>query len=178
MTAHYERIIRDYFNNTPEQLKLKLTKVSELRYGENPHHLASADQLNPEKMGVLSADIRQGKALSYNNMLDAEAAWNSVQEFAMPACVIVKHANPCGAASAATIAEAYTLAYQADPQSAFGGIIALNRPCTKEIAMAIIQFFVEVLLAPAYSDEALAILAAKPNLRVLEYRYKMPVNGN
>ncbi len=168
LTAQYDSMVRDYFNNASTPLNLQLNKVLELRYGENPHQQASAYQLESEKTGVLSAVIRQGKALSFNNMLDAEAAWNTVQEFTAPACVIVKHANPCGAASADSIEEAYQLAYQADPQSAFGGIIALNRPCTKAVATAISQFFVEVLLAPAYSDEALAILASKPNLRVLE----------
>lgn len=168
VTAQYDAMVRDYFNPAADQLDLTLNKVLELRYGENPHQQAAAYQLNAEKTGVLGAVIRQGKALSYNNMLDAEAAWNSVQEFSEPACVIVKHANPCGAASADTIETAYALAYQADPQSAFGGIIALNRPCTKEIALAITQFFVEVLLAPAYTEEALAVLAVKPNLRVLE----------
>ena len=116
----------------------------------------------------IKAIQHQGKPLSYNNILDSEAAFTCVSEFNEPACVIVKHANPCGAATAATIDEAYKRAYDADPLSAFGGIIALNQPCTKTIAEAIANIFMEVVIAPAFTEEALAILSAKPNLRVLE----------
>jgi phosphoribosylaminoimidazolecarboxamide formyltransferase/IMP cyclohydrolase len=117
--------------------------------------------------GILSAKQHQGKPLSYNNILDAEAALTCVNEFSEPACVIVKHANPCGAATAANIEQAYARAYQADPLSAFGGIIALNRPCTKTIAEAISSIFMEVVIAPSFTQEALTIFAAKPNLRVM-----------
>jgi phosphoribosylaminoimidazolecarboxamide formyltransferase/IMP cyclohydrolase len=106
--------------------------------------------------------------LSYNNLLDADAAWSCVNEFASPACVIVKHANPCGVSAADTIEEAYQYAYETDPVSAFGGIIALNRPCTKNLAEAIISLFTEVVLAPAFTDEALKVFSTKPNLRILE----------
>jgi phosphoribosylaminoimidazolecarboxamide formyltransferase/IMP cyclohydrolase len=116
----------------------------------------------------LQAKQHQGKQLSYNNITDADAALACVQEFATPACVVVKHANPCGAAVADTIFEAFNNAFHADQQAAFGGIIALNRACDKSIAVAISNVFIEVLIAPVYSDEALAILATKPNLRVLE----------
>jgi phosphoribosylaminoimidazolecarboxamide formyltransferase/IMP cyclohydrolase len=139
-----------------------------LRYGENPHQKACAYQLNKNKSGILSAIQHQGKPLSYNNILDSEAALSCVSELPQPACVIIKHANPCGAASAATIDAAYLQAYQADPVSAFGGVIALNRPCSKAIAEAIAGLFMEVVVAPAYEEEALTVLATKPNLRVLQ----------
>jgi phosphoribosylaminoimidazolecarboxamide formyltransferase/IMP cyclohydrolase len=151
----------------PDQINLNLKKQSSLRYGENPHQKACAYALGHTEGSILSATQYQGKPLSYNNILDTEAAWNCVSEFELPACVIVKHANPCGAAVADTIDEAYGKAYQADPLSAFGGIVALNRKCTKEIAEAVTKIFMEVIIAPEYSDEALAMFADKPNLRVL-----------
>ncbi len=113
------------------------------------------------KNSILNAVQHQGKPLSYNNILDAEAALNCVSEFELPACVIVKHANPCGAATASSIDEAYGMAYQADPLSAFGGIVALNRACTKEIAEAITQIFMEVVIAPDYTSEALAVFCCQ-----------------
>lgn len=181
LTSHYDAMIHRHFlaeknadANCPQQLNLQLEKTMELRYGENPHQKASAYQFAQAKSGVLSAIQHQGKPLSYNNILDSEAALTCASEFKEPACVIVKHANPCGAATARTIDEAYARAYQADPLSAFGGIIALNRPCTKQIAEAIAGIFMEVVIAPGYSQEALTVLGAKPNLRVLE----MPVNKN
>ena len=144
--------------------------MGELRYGENPHQRASAYQFKHKKQQAFCRAIQhQGKPLSYNNILDAEAAFNCVSEFQEPACVIVKHANPCGAASAETMDEAYSRAYQADPQSAFGGIIALNRDHVRRaIAEAMIAIFMEVVIAPSYSQDALQVFAAKPNLRVLE----------
>lgn len=174
LTARYDSMISTYFEsrNHPQQacpleLNLSLKKQTELRYGENPHQKACAYALDAGSGSILAAHQYQGKPLSYNNILDTEAAWNCVSEFDLPACVIVKHANPCGAASAATIDEAYGKAYQADPISAFGGIVALNRPCTKEIAEAITQIFIEVVIAPEYAPEALEFFKTKPNLRVL-----------
>lgn len=173
LTANYDAMINHYFlsqqtdNFCPSQLNLQFEKYTELRYGENPHQKACAYRLPQKTAGVLAAQQQQGKELSYNNILDAEAAWTCVNEFSEPACVIVKHANPCGVATAATIDQAYQRAYQADAVSAFGGIIALNRPCTKAIAEAVTSIFMEVVLAPNYSEEALAVFAAKPNLRVL-----------
>ncbi len=181
LTAQYDAMISAYFTarateethaNCPEALQLTLQKQTELRYGENPHQKACAYQLPNHTKSILSAKQHQGKELSYNNILDAEAALNCVSEFTLPACVIVKHANPCGVATATTIDEAYGKAYQADPLSAFGGIVALNRPCTKEIAEAISQIFMEVIIAPAFTPEALAVFASKPNLRILS----MPVH--
>ncbi len=174
-TTHYDAMIHQYFLNKnsqiesfPQHLELHLEKMAELRYGENPHQRASAYQFSKQKTGILCAAPHQGKPLSYNNILDSEAAWSCVSEFASPACVIVKHANPCGAAAADTIDEAYQQAYTTDPTSAFGGIVALNRPCTKSVAEAVTSIFTEVILAPAFTEEALTVLATKPNLRVLE----------
>lgn len=175
LTSSYDAMIHDYFvkkantaTDNPDNLHLKLEKLTELRYGENPHQKASAYQWQQEKTGILSAKQHQGKPLSYNNILDAEAALACVREFDVPTAVIVKHANPCGVASGSTIDEAYSHAFAADPVSAFGGIIALNRPCTKVIAEAVSSIFMEVILAPSYTEEALAVFKAKPNLRVLE----------
>ena len=173
-TADYDSMIYHYLTTRktaekfPQQLNLQLKKFADLRYGENPHQAACAYELATEEAGILQAKQHQGKQLSYNNIADADAAIACVQEFSEPACVIVKHANPCGAATAETISEAFTNAFNADSASAFGGIIALNRPCDKTIATAIAQIFVEVVIAPGYTDEALAIFASKPNVRVLE----------
>ncbi len=173
LTSRYDAMIHRYFlekhaaNDYSAEINLQLEKYAELRYGENPHQKACAYRFKQENTGIFSAQQHQGKPLSYNNILDAEAALTCVREFDAPACVIVKHANPCGVASAATIDAAYTRAYQADSLSAFGGIIALNRPCTKAIAEAVAAIFMEVVIAPAYTEEALTVLAAKPNLRVL-----------
>jgi len=147
LTARYDAMIHHYFleRNShektvcPSHLDLQFEKLVELRYGENPHQKACAYQFRNEKTGVMAAAQYQGKPLSYNNILDAEAASTCVAEFAAPAAVIVKHANPCGAATALTIDAAFTSAYQSDPLSAFGGILALNRPCTKVIAEATIN---------------------------------------
>lgn len=182
LTSHYDTLINQYFlaqdekqthKKSPSQLHLRLEKKTDLRYGENPHQMASAYQITPteddQPTGILQADLLQGKVLSYNNILDAEAAWICANEFVdLPACIIVKHANPCGAACAKTLEEAFQLAYAADPLSAFGGIIALNQPCTKAIAEVIAALFMEVVIAPDYSEEAQTILATKPNLRVLK----------
>lgn len=173
LTSQYDAMISAHFAahinqaDVPQTLQLHLQKTIDLRYGENPHQKASAYQLPNAKSSILTAQQHQGKPLSYNNILDAEAALNCVSEFEMPACVIVKHANPCGAAAATSIDEAYGKAYQADPLSAFGGIVALNRTCTKEIAEAMTQIFLEVVIAPDYQSEALEVFASKPNLRIL-----------
>jgi phosphoribosylaminoimidazolecarboxamide formyltransferase/IMP cyclohydrolase len=164
----------------------KLKKLYDLRYGENPHQSASAYIFPEQNHGILSATQHQGKELSFNNIADADAAWACVQEFFQPACVVVKHANPCGASVAENIDEAFQKAFEADSQSAFGGIIALNRPCTKKIADYLSTIFIEVLVAPAYENEALEIFSKKSNLRILElnnssqqnpYHYKFVEGG-
>jgi phosphoribosylaminoimidazolecarboxamide formyltransferase/IMP cyclohydrolase len=176
-TADYDNVIQTYLNQTtaekfPQTINLHLEKYADLRYGENPHQDACAYKLAEQSSGILAAVQHQGKQLSYNNIADADAAVACVREFSEPACVVVKHANPCGVAVALTIDEAFERAFNADSVSAFGGIIALNRACDKNIANAIAKVFVEVVIAPSYSAEALTILAAKPNLRVLELNFK------
>jgi phosphoribosylaminoimidazolecarboxamide formyltransferase / IMP cyclohydrolase len=179
-TSSYDTYIYEYLSQKTEQLPatnaqnildqdevtLKLLRLEKLRYGENPQQNAALFQ-NKAGYGLAQAQVLQGKALSYNNLVDAEAALQCVREFTEPACVVVKHANPCGVAVAATIDEAYKKAFAADSKSAFGGIIALNQVCTPSIAEHVASIFMEVIIAPAYDELALEILAKKPNLRVL-----------
>jgi phosphoribosylaminoimidazolecarboxamide formyltransferase/IMP cyclohydrolase len=143
--------------------------VQELRYGENPHQRAAFYRtLGARGASVGSGQILQGKELSYNNIADADSAIECVRQFESPACVIVKHANPCGAALGSSILEAYEHAYRTDPTSAFGGIIAFNRPLDAKTAHTIIERqFAEVIIAPSVTDEARTVLAAKGALRVL-----------
>jgi phosphoribosylaminoimidazolecarboxamide formyltransferase / IMP cyclohydrolase len=164
-TAEYDTLISHYLLNT-QALNLNLTKVTDLRYGENPHQKASAYAF-PGATGILTAKQHQGKELSYNNIADADAAVSCAREFAEPACVIVKHANPCGVATSDTIEDAFQNAFQADSVSAFGGIVALNRTVTKQVAEQMAQIFFEVIIAPGYTADALTVLSGKPNLRVL-----------
>ena len=161
----------------PALLDLHLTKAQDLRYGENPHQAAAVYKLTGELANLVSspnplvgAEQIQGKPLSYNNLLDADAAWNAVREFDEPACVILKHQNPCGSAVAKDVTTAYDRAFACDPKSAFGGIIAVNR----EVPLALVEHFadqtkqfVEVLIAPSYTPEALERLSKRANLRVL-----------
>jgi phosphoribosylaminoimidazolecarboxamide formyltransferase/IMP cyclohydrolase len=152
----------------PEELHLDLKRASTLRYGENPHQQAAL-YLNPEdtRPGVARARLVQGKELSYNNIQDADAAFECVAEFQEPAVVIVKHMNPCGAAIAGNIHEAYLKALACDPVSAFGGIVAVNQKLDAATASELIKIFLEVVVVPDADDEALEILSAKPNVRVL-----------
>lgn len=141
-------------------------RVAELRYGENPHQRAALYATGPG--GIAGARQLQGKELSYNNLNDADAAWALVSEIGEPACAIIKHANPSGAARAADLAGAYRLALRCDPVSAFGGIVAFNRPLDAEAAREVAKLFVEVVVAPEVTEEARAALRAKRNVRVLE----------
>ena len=153
----------------PNVLTLQVRRHQELRYGENPHQQAAFYTDHPVRAGLLGSYRQlQGKELSYNNIADADAAWECVRSFQSSACVIVKHANPCGVAVGNGPLEAYQQAFKTDPTSAFGGIIAFNRPVDEATALAVSAQFVEVLLAPGYSSEALAVFAAKKNVRVLE----------
>ncbi len=146
-----------------------MVKVQDLRYGENPHQTAAFYRdLYPAPGSLVTARQLQGKELSYNNIADADAAWECVKSFDVPACVIVKHANPCGVAVGADALAAYSKAFQTDPTSAFGGIIAFNVPVDGAAAQAISKQFVEVLMAPSFTPEALAVFQAKANVRVLE----------
>ena len=153
----------------PAQANMYTLKVQDLRYGENSHQQAAwYRDLNPA-VGSLATGVQlQGKELSYNNIADADAAWECVKSFDVPACVIVKHANPCGVAVGADAHEAYVKAFQTDPTSAFGGIIAFNRPVDQAAAEAASKQFVEVLMAPAFTPEALAIFKGKVNVRLMQ----------
>ncbi len=153
----------------PSQTNGRFVKLQDLRYGENPHQAAAFYRdLHPAPGALVTAKQIQGKELSYNNIADADAAWECVKSFSGPACVIVKHANPCGVAIGADGLAAYSKAFQTDPTSAFGGIIALNCPLDERAALEISKQFVEVLIAPSYSEQALAVFKAKANVRVLE----------
>ena len=176
LTAAYDSAIASWFGFAdqqqlfPETLPLALTKANELRYGENPHQ--SAALYLPQARGaagVAGARQVQGKELSYNNLNDADAALELVSEFRGrgPACVIVKHANPCGVAHGDSLEEAYRAAFECDSVSAFGGIVAVNRPLDGETARAITEIFTEVVIAPDADEEAIAAFAAKKNLRLL-----------
>jgi phosphoribosylaminoimidazolecarboxamide formyltransferase/IMP cyclohydrolase len=156
-------------NAWPETLTIQMRQQQALRYGENPHQSAAFYVDTQRPAGVLGNYRQlQGKELSYNNIADADAAWECVRTFDSAACVIVKHANPCGVAVADHALEAYRKAFKTDPTSAFGGIIAFNRPVDAAMAEAVSDQFLEVLLAPAYDGAALALLAKKKNVRVLE----------
>jgi phosphoribosylaminoimidazolecarboxamide formyltransferase/IMP cyclohydrolase len=185
-TAQYDGAIANYLSSLggdlshtsrspyPETLHLAFTKLQEMRYGENPHQSAAFYRDTSTVAGALANYHQlQGKELSYNNIADADAAWECVKSFsadstAGAACVIIKHANPCGVATGATGLEAYQKAFKTDPSSAFGGIIALNVACDSAMAEAISKQFVEVLIAPNFTAEAKAIFAGKHNVRLLE----------
>ena len=154
----------------PRTFNQQFLKKQDMRYGENSHQAAAFYvEANPEEASVSTARQIQGKALSYNNIADTDAALECVKEFAEPACVIVKHANPCGVALGGDLLEAYNHAYQTDPTSAFGGIIAFNRELDAQTAAAIVERqFVEVIIAPSVSAEAVEVVAAKKNVRLLE----------
>jgi phosphoribosylaminoimidazolecarboxamide formyltransferase/IMP cyclohydrolase len=151
----------------PQKLRLMFHKVMDLRYGENPHQRAAmyADASNS---GVAHARQVQGKELSYNNIVDLQAAWDLAQEFGEPVCAIIKHTNPCGTATGKTLAEAYLRALECDPVSAFGGVIGVNRPVDAAAATEMAKLFLEVIAAPAFDESAKAIFSAKKNLRLVE----------
>ena len=177
-TAAYDGAISNYLTalgsdgrraDFPRRLNLNFELAQTLRYGENPHQNAAFYRdLEPATGSLARYTQLQGKELSYNNIADADAAWECVKSFTQAACVIVKHANPCGVAVAGNTLEAYRLAFATDPTSAFGGIIAFNRELDVETAQAVSGQFVEVLIAPAVAPAARALLAKKENLRLLE----------
>lgn len=171
-TAAYDAVISQWFSAQledafPETMVLAFEKQSSLRYGENPHQNAALYKTHSKIPSVVGAEQLQGKELSYNNLNDADAALELVAEFSKPAVAIIKHANPCGVAVGDTILEAYQKALDSDPVSAFGGIIALNRPLDRQTAEIIHSLFAEVIIAPQIDQEARKILAAKKNLRLL-----------
>jgi phosphoribosylaminoimidazolecarboxamide formyltransferase / IMP cyclohydrolase len=175
--SNYDAAISDYLSALqedgsrspfPAQANGRFVKLQDLRYGENPHQQAAFYRdLHPAPGSLAVAQQLQGKELSYNNIADADAAWECVKSFDTPACVIVKHANPCGVALGKDPLEAYSKAFQTDPTSAFGGIIAFNRPLDGAGAQAVAKQFVEVLMAPDFSPEALQVFAGKANVRLL-----------
>jgi phosphoribosylaminoimidazolecarboxamide formyltransferase / IMP cyclohydrolase len=151
----------------PPSIELTLNKVNDLRYGENPHQRAAVYSQGG-RQGIAGAELLGGKEMSYNNYIDADAAWALVNEFSEPACAIIKHTNPAGTAIGQSAVEAYRRALETDPVSAFGGIVAFNTPVELEAARAVTEIFTEVVIAPEYSDEALEQFATKKNLRVLK----------
>ena len=170
-TAQYDTIIHNYLKESKlsNDFTLTYSKHSDMRYGENPHQAAAAYQIPGDKSNsILNAKIHQGKKLSYNNIMDADAALSCLKEFKSTACVIVKHANPCGVALGTNMLDVYKRAFAADSISAFGGIIAINQPCDDVLAEEISNVFVEIVLAPAFTKKSLDILSKKKNLRVLE----------
>ena len=174
-TAAYDAAISNWFaetlhDNAPDYRAFGGRLAEALRYGENPHQSAAFYRAPVERFGVASARQLQGKQLSYNNINDTDAAYECIAEFdatRTAACVIVKHANPCGVAEGASLLEAYNKALACDPTSAFGGIVALNRTLDAEAARAIVEIFTEVIIAPDASDDAIKIIATKRNLRLL-----------
>ncbi len=182
-TAAYDSAISNWFTGQrlnakfPEQLNINAKLRQTLRYGENPHQDAAFYVTDADIPGIANAEQLQGKELSYNNINDTDAAFLLVEEFENPAVAIIKHANPCGVATATNLAEAYRKALAADSVSAFGGIIALNREIDAETAEEIAKLFAEVIIAPAVSEKAKEIFATKKNLRVLVTNQKSKIKN-
>ena len=173
MTAYYDSMISNWFHRDQSDHIDNFSSAgklsSKLRYGENPHQSAGLYKSSQHRSGIPFATLLQGKELSYNNINDSDAALQLIKEFDnnTPSVAIIKHANPCGVASGATLCEAYTKAFSCDTTSAFGGIVALNQKIDKDTATEIIKIFTEVIIAPDVSDEAKEIFRSKSNLRVL-----------
>jgi len=183
-TARYDSQIAQYLSNIgigatfPPNIFMDFERITDLRYGENPHQRASFYRWGEQSpAGLAAAKQLQGKELSFNNIVDLEAAWNLVQEFDAPACCIIKHTNPCGTATASSLREAYLKAYEADSVSAFGSIIALNRRVDVDTATELAKLFVEGIVAPGYEPQAMPVLAAKKNLRVMEAKPGINAGG-
>ena len=174
LTNEYDRAISDWFNiekinaiDLPQTFSMDFEKSLEMRYGENPHQEAAFYKTNDTRIGIALSKQLQGKELSYNNINDGNAAFELICEFTRPAIAIIKHANPCGVAENADINLAWKKALQTDPISAFGGIVALNRELTLDLAKEMKSLFLEVIIAPSVSKEALQIFKDKPNVRIL-----------
>lgn len=189
-TAQYDGAIANYMSSLkadkkhqnrksyPEILNLQFEKVQDMRYGENPHQSAAFYREKDIEPGTLASYRQlQGKELSYNNISDADAAWECVKNFDEPACVIIKHANPCGVAVGKDLLDAYRKALQTDPEAAFGGIIAFNRELDRRTSEEVSKLFVEVLIAPSFTEEAKSIFNSKKNLRLLEINLGQNVNS-
>ncbi len=179
-TAAYDSAIAAYTRDLepaegwPREYSIGGARVQELRYGENPHQAAALYRVGAAGKGVANAGQLQGIELSYNNIVDVDAALDLVQDLPVPSAAIIKHTNPCGAATASSLADAYQRAYECDTTSAFGGIVALNQECDEETARRISTIFVEVVAAPAFSAEALKVFAAKKKLRLLRIETAPP----
>lgn len=174
-TAQYDSAISRYLSSIihpgafPDNYLLEGYKVQELRYGENPHQKAAFYRMNGQVPGTLAGATQlQGKELSYNNLVDLQAAWTVVREFQEPTATVIKHTNPCGTASAGQLLTAYIRAFAGDPVSAYGGIAGFNRQVDEETALEITKTFMEAVIAPAFSEGAMAVFSQKKNLRVLE----------
>lgn len=168
-TAHYDSMIANYL--TGGKIKqIVVQKLYDLRYGENPHQKAAfyKEHNNHKVASIPNAEVLQGKELSYNNIMDADATLSLIREFDQPCVAFVKHGNPCGIAIGDTINDAFVNAYECDPKSAFGGVIGFNRKCTADLAESITNKFFEIVLAPDFDKKAIEIFKAKPNLRVLK----------
>ena len=175
-TAGYDAEIVSWFDDgqeeLPKSLHLSIEKTGELRYGENPHQVGARYRFLNRSSWWDESIIHSGKQMSYLNIFDTEAAWRMVNQLGdEPSVVVVKHANPCGAATAKTIEDAYTAAHECDPVSAFGGIVALNRPVSSEAAERLSEIFTEVVIAPSYEDKAIEKLKENSNLRIIEAGY-------
>ena len=167
IAARLDRVNQPEVHNAvlPAELNLRAPKLAGLRYGENPHQAAAL--YGTRGAGIAGAEQLQGKELSYNNLVDLDAAWQLACEFSQPAAAIIKHTNPCGCAEQATVAEAYRKAFECDNVSAYGGVLGFNRAVDEETAREIAKTFIEAIAAPGYSPEALAVLGAKKQLRLL-----------
>lgn len=166
-------VIKSALSSFDESIEISCLKMNDLRYGENPHQRAALYFMPPESplsapAGVALAELLSGKEMSFNNYVDADAAWQLVSDFDELACAIIKHTNPAGVGTGGAVEEAYRRALATDPVSAFGGIVAFNRPVDEAGARAVVEIFTEVIIAPDYADEALEVLRSKKNLRVLK----------
>jgi len=166
ITTRLSRIGADDEGALPGVLDIRAPRALDLRYGENPHQPAAL--YSNRRGGIAGAEQLQGKELSYNNLVDLDAAWQLIQEFDQPASAIIKHTNPCGCADGATLAESYRSAFEADPVSAYGGVLAFNRKLDEETAREVAKTFIEAIAAPDYDPEARSVLGAKKNLRLLK----------
>ena len=175
LTAHYDSMVSLYLGGN-EFLYPVLSKAADLRYGENPHQQAAL-YLTGDRQGVANAELLSGKEMSFNNYVDADAAWQLVCDYDATTCAIIKHTNPAGVGQGETVSVAYQRALATDPVSAFGGIVAINRPIDAAAAQEITKIFTEVVIAPGYDAGALNILQAKKNLRVLRMSSVEPAKG-
>src|SRR5580704_8194338 len=172
ISARLARVGAEDESGLPAFLDIRAPRALDLRYGENPHQKAAL--YSSRLGGIAGAEQLQGKELSYNNLVDLDAAWQLIREFDRPASAIIKHTNPCGCAEGGSLAESYRRAFEADPVSAYGGVLAFNREVDGETAAEIAKTFIEAIAAPDYSEDALKILGAKKNLRVLRVAMAPP----